>query len=111
MSRYKLDEYITLKTHTESYTTGELVITNGTDAFFWGSISEERSNVQSGGVHTDGRLRDNKIIKIIARTRDVEDVIISSELEFDSIDGKFNVVDKYDMDFKHYVVILAERTI
>ena len=111
MARFKLDEYISLQVPTEDYSTGELVVTNTTVTNFWGSISEEKSNAQSGGLHTDGRIRDNKIIKITARTRDTEDVLIGGELTFDSVDGTFNVVDIYDMDFKHYVVILAERTI
>ena len=110
MKHYKLTEYITLQVPTEDYSTGELVITNSANEFFWGNISEERSQVENGGVHTDGRLRDSQIIKIIARTRDTNNVMPGGELTFDSIDGTFNVVDKYDLDFKHYVIVMAEKT-
>ncbi len=110
MKRFKLTEYITLQVPTEDYSTGELVITNSANEFFWGNISEERSQVEKGGTHSSGRLRDNQVIKITARARDTENATIGGELTFDSIDGTFNIVDKYDLDFKHFVIILAEKT-
>ncbi len=49
-------------------------------------------------------------MRIIVRIQWVNNVIPGGELTFDSIDGTFNVVDKYDLDFKHYVIVMAEKT-
>ncbi len=109
--KIKLNEYISLQETTETHVDNELVVTNGTVYNFWGKIEEKRSNSTDSGLFAEGRLRDNRIIEITARTRDTEDVKLGGELTFDSIDGTFNVADKFDMEFKHYVTILAEETI
>lgn len=114
MSKYRLNDRVTLQVPTEDYSTGTLVVTDTANQSFWGEIQRIKTpaveNIGLARDYTDGRLRDRDIITIIARYRDTEDVVVGSELTFDSRDGTFSVSDLYDVEYKRYVGIVAERT-
>lgn len=94
----KLNEYTRATNTTESYDTGDLMITAEEQFFFWGKIEDKRSiNTVLGGKRLD-----HKDLLITVRTRDVGAVDIGTEIELDSNTFLYQVQDKFESDFKFH---------
>ena len=100
----RLEECITANNSVEDYSSGDLVVTRGTDFNLWGRIADRRS---LSSVFDGQKRLNNHTIGIICRTRDVEDVNIGTELTLDSNNITYQVEDVFDHDFKFHSMVIA----
>lgn len=71
---------------------------------FWGDITDVRSNPDVGG----GKRRDVRQIRIKCDSRDVADLTIDFTLTYDGSTDSFQVIDKFDSEFRFTTMVIAE---
>lgn len=74
---------------------------------FWGNIEDEKSNPVSNPLNP-GR-RDTRRIKITADSRDVDNVTVDFTLTYDGSTDVFQVIDRFDHQFRFSTMLVAEQ--
>lgn len=106
------DEFITaispLASGTAAYDDDGRLVTSGTrtEITFWASLDDMKSDTLTNPLNP-GR-RDTRLIKLMCDSRDVDSVDIDYTLTRGGGTDVFQVVDKYDTDFKFTTAIIAQ---
>ena len=88
----------------DAYENGRIKTSEFTEFSFFGDVKDMRSESKQGG----SKILNERMIMIMADSESVTDVNISDTLTLDTSADTFEVVDKYDVDFRFTSAIIAK---
>ncbi len=97
-SQVRLSELLTATVPSFAYDAEGYINQSAAPTFqFYGNVSEMRSN---SSVAEFTERRDERIIKVIARSGDVDTLTIDSVLTIEGVDRRYIIEDMYESEFK-----------